>query len=61
MEKNVLIPGTQILNRYSHLVLPEAISQWMADPSNNWNLLTTLLKHVMSVTKRGLIFLCLEL
>jgi hypothetical protein len=28
----------QILNRYRTLKLPEAISQWMASPSNDWNL-----------------------
>jgi hypothetical protein len=41
----------QILGRYNHLERPGAITEWMKNPTNNWDLPTVLLNHVMSVTK----------
>jgi hypothetical protein len=41
----------QILNRFSNLKLPPAISEWMRNPQNDWNLPLKLLYHVMSITE----------
>jgi hypothetical protein len=41
----------QILSRYRDLKIPEAISLWMGNPTNDWELPITLLYHVMSITE----------
>jgi hypothetical protein len=40
----------QILNRFKNLKIPEAITLWMANPTNDWDLPASLLNHVMSLT-----------
>ncbi len=40
----------QILNRYTHLNLPEALSSWLHDQRDKWNLAISLLQHVMNKT-----------
>jgi hypothetical protein len=41
----------QIIRRYSHHTIPAVLNDWMASPSNNWDLPLELLKHVMNSQK----------
>jgi hypothetical protein len=41
----------QIINRYIHLNLPKALTDWMSNPSNNWELASDLLNHVVTIQK----------
>jgi hypothetical protein len=41
----------QIINRYVHLRLPKALTDWMGNPSNNWELASDLLNHVTVLQK----------
>jgi hypothetical protein len=41
----------QILNRYVHLKLPRALNNWMRNPTNNWDLASDLLDHVIALQK----------
>ncbi len=38
----------QIVGRFSHLTLPEALTNWLNSPTDDWDLATDLLKHVMN-------------
>jgi hypothetical protein len=50
-KKTTLFLGHQILSRFRNLKIPEAISLWMKNPTNDWELPITLLYHVMSITE----------
>jgi hypothetical protein len=39
----------QIVNRYDHHTIPVALTNWMENPSNNWDLALDLLNHVMNL------------
>jgi hypothetical protein len=41
----------QILNRYVKLTFPPNLTNWLKNPTNNWDLALDLLKHVMEKTK----------
>jgi hypothetical protein len=41
----------QILSRYRNLKIPAAITSWMNNPTNDWDLPMKLLYHVMSMTE----------
>jgi hypothetical protein len=41
----------QIVSRYAHHAIPAALTNWMANPSNNWDLPLDLLRHVMNSQK----------
>jgi hypothetical protein len=41
----------QIVSRYAHHAIPVALTNWMANPSNNWDLPLDLLYHVMNSQK----------
>ncbi len=41
----------QIINRYVHRSIPLALTNWMENPSNNWELASDLLNHVTNLQK----------
>jgi hypothetical protein len=40
----------QICSRYRHLKIPEFLQHWLENPTDDWQLPTYALKHVMSAT-----------
>jgi hypothetical protein len=46
----------QIVGRFNHLLLPEALTKWLSSPSDDWGLATDLLKHEPEYTT----FSCLD-
>jgi hypothetical protein len=40
----------QILSRFSNLAVPPQLTNWLNNPSNNWDFAIDLLKHVMEKT-----------
>jgi hypothetical protein len=40
----------QILGRFSNLIVPPLLTNWLNNPTNDWNLALDLLKHVMGKT-----------
>jgi hypothetical protein len=41
----------QILSRYDTLPVPPNLTNWLKNPTNNWDLALDLLKYVMEKTK----------
>jgi hypothetical protein len=42
----------QILGRYTDLEVPNQLTNWLNNPSNDWDFALNLLKHVMEKTKK---------
>ncbi len=39
----------QILGRFKNLPVPETLTNWLNDPTDDWSLATRLLSYVMSI------------